>query len=350
MVQITRFEDHELMQFAGADRDLRSKLSRFTGWLLDNDKHWLDLRMADYLEYLSTTNLSGTSITNHIHRVRGVYRRLLTDDHREHLWAREQIEQQYRASAFEAYKRGDVSEDEYRALLFPANIEAAISRQITHTKANVFGDEISEVVVQDAVDVGTWYNFNEVYYLARGLHQKDTVKHRRLAAMISLAFCFGLRASEVVAAKGWHLDRTSKGKSGLLIPRGKGNKQRFSIYVEEMQLFLGYVMWWREWQGIGDNALFPPLKTHGDELRVKAGPVSERTYQRQLAEIDAEAHDMRRSYARQLYEWNYRIKFIGDNMGHVNPEQTYRYIGLDMDGRTQGRMSDGIRDATDQLW
>ena len=146
--------------------------------------------------------------------------------------------------------------------------------------------------------------------------------------------CTGIREAEAAALDVEDLRQTFGGELALHVRHGKGAKARL-IPWGELDWGLVVVETWLKAAGIESGAVFRGFYKGGQRLR--PGRLTTRAIQYILREypitIDGQArtvapHDLRRTYARRLYEAGADLVAIQQNLGHASTKTTLGYIGV----------------------
>jgi len=176
----------------------------------------------------------------------------------------------------------------------------------------------------------------------------DTLKGLRDTAMMALMLCTGVRAAELLALNVDDLQVMFGSTLALRVKSGKGAKQRLIPYgAQDWGLTL--TQQWLDRAGIASGAVFVGMRKGDNFYLTKEGKhirLSERSleYTLQSYPISVEGelctvtpHDLRRTYARQLYLTGTDLTAIQQNMGHSGQDITLGYIGtLDARQREPG--------------
>jgi len=166
----------------------------------------------------------------------------------------------------------------------------------------------------------------------------DTLKGLRDTAMMAILLCTGVRAAELLALNVDDLQVMFRSTLALRVQSGKGSKQRLIPYgAQDWGLTL--TQQWLDRAGISSGAVFVGMRKGDNFYLTKEGKhvrLSERSLEYTLRDypisIDGELrtvtpHDLRRTYARQLYLTETDLTAIQQNMGHEGQDITLGYIG-----------------------
>ena len=173
------------------------------------------------------------------------------------------------------------------------------------------------------------------------------LRGRRDVALIALLLATGLREGEVVQLEIPDLYQTYGGVPALRVKSGKGAKARMAPF--------GDMLWARQitelWLGERETGpVFTRMRQGRGDMRSQEAtdmPMTTRSVQRMLGRypiwIDGELravtpHDLRRSYARNLFLAGIPVEVIRQNLGHVDVKTTQAYIGV-LDGSTRAPVS-----------
>jgi len=136
----------------------------------------------------------------------------------------------------------------------------------------------------------------------------------RDAAIFGLCLSYGLREAEACNVTVEDLNKFVKGKAGVEVRHGKGNKQRF-IQFDALTDYTGYIQDWLQFKGIASGVVLQGLKPRQLQNRVKLYTT-------------AKPHDLRRSYAKLLHNGGRSIEYIKQQLGHVKSDTTLIYLGM----------------------
>lgn len=292
MMKITQQTPNDLFIPASAEKNTASALRRFVRWLDATGRAWWQVDLVDYRNHLlNETALSDASAKKHLERVRKRYGQLLRSN-------------TIRDAIQAALPAGTTLADRYAAT------EEVLVRIANNTQ---YSDDVAITLPTDVARVDsdfTWLSVDDVEALLDAI-ERDRLGYRD-AAMIALAFMFGLRETELCAVTLECLRETKQGKPGVLIERGKGMKRRF-VFLHDAVDFTPVVQDWIDLAALETGPLF--------DITPRAFAYRLRHY------TSASPHDLRRSYARALYDANAPIEFIRQQLGHVKVETTLLYVG-----------------------
>jgi len=167
-----------------------------------------------------------------------------------------------------------------------------------------------------------------------------TIKGKRDTALISLMLCTGLRESELSSLDIDDLRQDVGGELVLYVREGKGKKSR-AIPYGDLSGVLVLVDDWLKSVGVTEGSVFRGLYKGGETLRpdrIKGRAIQYILSSYPIA-IDGKLrhvkpHDLRRTYARRLYEAGMDLLSIQQNLGHASQQTTLGYIGqMNIDSR-----------------
>jgi len=299
-----------------ASKDHRSRLQKFSAWLDDRNIHWYNPDLSAYCDDLKAMGKAATTIAAALSTIRARYAAIIRD----------------RDRFFELLPE-DMTFLEKQALVNEAitRIQNAIhpdSASISVTKhQDKADDDHLRLTREEANALLRQPNINSLVGL------RDT-------AVIALMLCTGIREMEVAQVEVTDLRQKLGGELALCIQHGKGNKARLIPYGD-LNWCLVIVDRWLRFAGIDHGPVFRGFYKGGKSIRSSA--LTERAVQNILAaypiaiagqQREVKPHDLRRTYARRLYEAGVDLVAIQQNLGHADLKTTLGYIGaLDADKR-----------------
>ncbi|MDX2078890.1 MAG: site-specific integrase, partial [bacterium] len=163
--------------------------------------------------------------------------------------------------------------------------------------------------------------------------------------MIAILACTGIREAELVALQVDDLRQVLGGEVALRVREGKNHKQRLVPYGQ-LAWCLEYVDVWMAKAGITEGYVLRGILKDGKTVRPTALTVRavNQIMNKYPLWMDNEArvvnpHDLRRTYARNAYEFGMDLERIRQNLGHESLHTTQIYIGtLDVSQRRPPRM------------
>jgi site-specific recombinase XerD len=183
----------------------------------------------------------------------------------------------------------------------------------------------------------------------RGRRRKGALPALRDAAMLKMAYAFGLRRQELTRLDLVDLRSSPKaagfGQCGMVVVRyGKASrggppKRRTVLLVPEMDWIVAALQHWlgevRPALGPGKH---PALWISERRARISPRSVNEAfATARDAAGLDPalDLHCLRHSYVTHLIEFNYPVKFVQDQVGHKFASTTAIYTGVSNEYRNQ---------------
>lgn len=331
-------ENYDALMPQEPNKDEKSRIGYFVDWLSITGRSWLTPDLPDYLHYLlherTKTDLntgdvvpaplSPTTANVHLATIRGRYKSLLMNNI---------IRKQLFANVAHLPSFADQK-------AFVDEMLVRIQNDIHPTSATA--QVITKMDIADSEHLRL--RPSQVRALLR-LPNVNTLLGLRDAAMIALLACTGIREAELVATETDDLRQTLGGEVALRVKEGKNHKQRLVPYGL-LAWCLDYVDTWMMKAGISEGAVFRGILKDGKTVRQT--PLTVRAVNQVMNKyplwIDGEArvvnpHDLRRTYARNAYEFGMDLERIRQNLGHESLQTTQTYIGtLDVSQRRPPRM------------
>jgi len=323
-------------------KDQYSRISTFTAWLDKRGASWHTPNLAAYRDWLMgdermaqdrhsrewkpAAALSASSAAAHLASVRGRYNALLNDnDARQRLYDLV-IDQDGSAADRKAFVdetierlKNDVAPNKSRVkVITEQDVADAKHTRLTLDQANM----LLESPLNDRLNT--------------------SLQAHRDTALIALMLCTGIREMELCALDVSDLRQTFGGALALHVRKGKGSKARLIPYGG-MDWCLIYVDKWLRMAGITEGAVFRGFSNGGQGFRRDSSRLTVRAVQdilnrypisRAEGVVYVNPHDLRRTYARRLYDAGVDMVAIQQNLGHADSKTTQGYIGtLDADQR-----------------
>lgn len=309
----------ELLVPSTGNKDHRHRLHHFALWLRRTARHWSMPDLEAYREYLlqdyqgrDGVPLAPNSVRAHLSTVRGRYRRLLRDNR-----VRQMLFDVTPSDASASDRKAFV--DEILTRMENA-IDPALSSVEVITRQDVADDDGLRLSVAQATEL-----------LSRP--GQDTLLGLRDTAVIALLLGTGIREAELCQLNVPDLQRRYGGEPSLQVRRGKGAKERLIPYGDFIWAFKHVERWLRV-AGIEDGAVFRGFYRNAKSLRKTriTGRAINYILDRYPIDVDGRQrvvhpHDLRRTYARLLYDAGVDLLAIRDNLGHADTRTTLRYIG-----------------------
>jgi len=308
------------------DKDTRYRVGMFTDWLKIQSLPIHSPDLAAYRDHLlenggrTGTPLALATISKHLSTIRAQYRRLMRDN----------------ATRDALFEIAGTQTDN------PVERKAIVDEIITRLENAINPDNSPVKVIKrqdtpDATHLRLTRKQAESLLEAPGV---DSLLGLRNTAIIALMLCTGIREGELSALEVVDLRQELGGELALHVREGKGAKERLVPYGE-LDWCLVVVDKWLEVAGISSGPAFSGLYKGGKKLR--PGRISLRAIQYITTTYPVikngemtivRPHDLRRTYARRLYEAGADTIAIQQNLGHKSLNTTLGYIGtLDADKR-----------------
>lgn len=318
------------------DKNVVSQIGRYNLWLAETGRQLYQPDLTAYRDHLLAT-LAPSSVKVHLSSVRRSYKTLVEGlEHREALVS--YLERQFPDEDFGTIK---AKADE---------LELRLARAVDPERSRV-----TVMTVQDEED--TKHLRLTPAQGAALMMQPDvtTLRGRRDVAMIALLLATGLREGEIVKLDVEDLYQTYGGVSALRVRSDKGAKARMVPF--------GDMLWACQitefWLGGRESGpvFTAMIDGRGDMLdqRTTYKRMTTRSVQRMLKHYPISInglptrvtpHDLRRSYARNLFLAGIPTEVIRQNLGHSDVKTTQDYIGV-LDGSTRAPVS--VYDASEVL-
>ncbi len=310
------------------NKNVVSQINRYNRWLVAGERQLYQPDLADYRDILLKT-LSPSSVRVHLANIRCSYKTLI--DSLEH------------RKALVNYLQARFPDDDFATIKAKADeLELRVVRAIDPARSKV-----TVISVQDEAD--SQHLRLTSFQGAALMMQPDvsTLRGRRDVALIALMLATGLREGEVVALDVHDLYQAYGGVPAVQVKSGKGAKSRLVPF--------GDMLWARRiieiWlTGRADCPVFTAMIAgRGDmiEQRTTDRRMTTRSVQRLLKRyplaingktVTVTPHDLRRSYARNLFLAGIPVEVIRQNLGHADMKTTQTYIGV-LDGSTRAPVS-----------
>ncbi len=323
-------DNHSVLMPPAPNKDQRSRLAFYIDWLTRRRLAWYQPALSAYRDYLlrerrrqnkngesRPATLAPQTAQAHLATIRGRYQQLTRSNH-------------VRDLLFELVDP-DAPEAEQRAL-----VDEFFIRMMND--AHPTAAPIPLVKAQDRADsehlrLKPW----QVSDLTRspGL---STLRGMRDTALMTLMVCTGIRAAETASLAVDDLRQRLGGELSLRVREGKGAKQRLIPYGP-LDWCLMYVEAWLREAGIEAGPVFRGIRRGGKRVRpagIGVWTVND-ILNRYPISVDGvlrvvKPHDLRRSYARNAYDYGMDLERIRQNLGHASLQTTQTYIGA-LDGK-----------------
>jgi len=308
-------------------KDELHRLSTYIQWMKDSTLMWFSPDLETYREYLLNNYhgrdgkpLSPISVKAHLSTIRSRYKQIL------------------RSNKTRDYFYNSTSDE-----LSPSDRKALVDEILERIKNAIDPENsvVKTIVKQDIYDDAHIRLTKPQVAELISQPKKETLIGKRDLAILALLLCTGIREAELCALDVGDLTKTFGGELSLYVRHGKGSKERLIPYGD-LVWGLEYTQKWLTSANIESGSVFRGFyrggkRTRPTRLTVRAinqimdkYPINIDNKLRKVA-----PHDIRRTYARQLYESNMDILAIRDNLGHVDSRTTLKYIGtMDISQRT----------------
>lgn len=310
------------------NKNVVSQLRRYNGWLIDTGRRLYQPDLIAYRDYLLAT-LAPASVKAHLSSIRRSYKTLV-----------ESVEHR---AALIAYLERQFPDEDFATIKAKADeLELRLARATDPERSPV-----KAVTVQDEAD-STHIRLTPAQGAAL-MMQPDvsTLRGRRDVAIIALMLATGLREGEIVKLVVDDLYQTYGSVPAVRVQSGKGAKARMVPFGDMLWARQIVEIWLNEREM--DSVFTAMRRGRGDmvDQDVTSMPMTTRSVQRMLkrypVSIDGvpttvTPHDLRRSYARNLFIVGIPTEVIRQNLGHADVKTTQDYIGV-LDGSTRAPVS-----------
>lgn len=327
-----------------AQKDLFHRLANYVTWLDENGRSWREPALSEYRDYLlETRRLAPSTVNGQIATIRSRLNSLIESG---------VIHEALRTSIGSQLNE-ETLDDAVQ------NIRDAID--VKSTRVNVPESEPEYLRLSKDDILQLLDSFNEILKeLDEFLEDPDEaaeitdetrngigqflLSHLRDRAIIALMYITGLRENELCALDVKDLNQEFESQPALHVPDGRGCVERLIPYGGLIWA-LDYVNKWLLCSGIKDGPVFRGLYKGGS---YRSSNLSIRALEYILAshpiEIDGEEvkirpMDLRRAYARLLYESGMTLQAIGENLGVNDINTVLDYVGA---ARTDTRIPPSI--------
>ena len=327
-------ENYAILMPAHPSKDQKSRLGFYINWLANNGREWYNPDLRLYRDYMlrerirldkdgnpRPATLSPRTVVAHLATIRARYSELLLNS--------------------------EVHDDliDLGDLAPPDDADGQKARQmadmfLVRLQKDVH-PSVAQVRVVESQDIADSEHLRLKPYQVGALVQAPgiaTLRGLRDTALITIMVCSGIRAAEAAALHVDDLRQRLGGELSLRVREGKGGKQRLIPYGP-LDWCLMYVDAWLREAGVKAGPVFRGIRRGGKSVRqtgigtwtvndiMNAYPVS----------IDGalrlvKPHDLRRTYARNAYDFGMDLERIRQNLGHTSLQTTQTYIG-ELDGR-----------------
>jgi site-specific recombinase XerD len=302
-----------------ADKHTRYRLGKFQAWMATQRRPWHAPDLAAYRDAMLASEKAPATVAAHLSTIRGCYTAILRDNAtREALYG------------MASRLLQETGQDDT-----PANRKVFVDEMLARLR-NAIDPKAAPVKTrtrQDRPDTDHLRLTAEQASALMAVPGLDTLRGLRDTGVIALMLCTGIREAELSALDVGDLRQRLGGELALHVREGKGCKERLIPYGE-LSWVLAIVDHWLSGAGIEGGPVFRGLYKGGKRLR--PGRLSVRAIQYILASypvmvagdmVNVRPHDLRRTYARRLYEAGVDLVAIQQNLGHAAVKTTLGYIG-----------------------
>lgn len=322
--------NHDLLMPTDPNKDEKSRLGFFIDWLAQTNRRWYQPDLAAYRDYLlkerTRIDKSGKEISAplapktaiaHLATIRGRYDDLTRSNQLRDL----------------LYGMTDPKGS-------PADRKAMVDEMFIRL-ANDVHPATAPVKTIEKQDIADSEHLRLKPYQVNALVRSpgiSTLRGLRDTGMMVLMVCTGIRAAEVADLRVDDLRQTLGDELALRVRQGKGNKQRLIPYGP-LDWCLQYVESWLEQAEITHGFVFRGIRRGGKTIR-KTG-IGSWTVNGIMNDYpimidgnlrEVKPHDLRRTYARNAFEFGMDLERIRQNLGHTSLQTTQTYIG-ELDGK-----------------
>ena len=327
-------ENYAVLMPHSPNKDARSRLQFFIDWLSQSGREWTNPGLPLYLDYMLTDRtrldkrgrekaapLSPRTAQAHLATIRSRYNDLLNSS--------------------------EILDDliDLGDLASPDDVggrEAEESAQRIFIRLQMdMHPAATPVKLIDKQDIADSEHLRLKPYQVSALVQApgiSTLRGLRDTALMTLMVCSGIRAAEAAALQVGDLRQRLGGELSLRVREGKGGKQRLIPYGP-LDWCLMYVDAWLREADIAGGRVFRGIRRGGKTVRpsgIGAWTVNDIMNAYPIS-IDGalcvvKPHDLRRTYARNAYDFGMDLERIRQNLGHTSLQTTQTYIG-ELDGR-----------------
>lgn len=331
--QLAKIGNNKSLLIRPADtKDLRYRLNLFEEWLMDSGYSVMDAELAEFRDDLLERNYAAKTVQATLSTVRERIREMLRNNKflnsiKHEIWQRDQQ-------------------------LTPGELELQLQSMLRQIENNIDSknSRVKMTKFQDRADEERlWLNGGlDEELLQQVGEDKSELMALRDRAIVALFLATGIRREELCNLVYEDLVKHYQEQPALLVREGKGNKQRAVVYGELWGRYIvPYVLPWSELIEDSKNPIAQPLfqgfykgakKLTGKALNPATinKMLMEQRFDIDGREIYIKPHDLRRTYARMLFQ-DYQMSVTGiqQQMGHAKQDTTLSYIGvLDVAFRT----------------
>lgn len=323
-------ENYVVLMPREPDKDEKSRLGFFIDWLARTNRRWYQPDLQSYRDYLLKERervdrrgrrvyapLAPKTALAHLATIRGRYDDLTrSNEVRDRLYALTRAEDS------------------------PADRKAMVDELFVRL-ANDIHPATAPVRVIDRQDMADSEHLRLKPYQVSALVRSPgiaSLRGWRDTALMTLMVCTGIRAAEAAGLRVDDLRQHLSDELALRVRAGKGGKQRLIPYGP-LDWCLVYVEGWLKRAEIGSGHVFRGIRRGGKTVRASGmgvWTVNDMMNSYPIM-IDGDLrtvkpHDLRRTYARNAYDFGMDLERIRQNLGHTSLQTTQTYIGQ-LDGK-----------------
>lgn len=318
------------------NKNIQSQIRRYNRWLQQTNRVLYQPDLNVYRDHL-LTELSASSVRVHLSSIRRSYKFF--------------IESVAHRQALIIYLQQKFPDDDFGSIKARADeIELRVVRAIDAEKS-----QVNVTSIQDEAD-SKHIRLTPTQGASLLMQPNiSSLRGKRDLALIAMLLATGLREGEVVKLEVEDLYQTYGGVPSVTVKSGKGAKVRMVPF--------GDMLWARKitekWLDRREHGfVFTKMQAGRGDMQQQSTThqaMTTRSVQRLLKRypifIDGipttvTPHDLRRSYARNLFLVGIPMEVIRQNLGHVNIKTTQDYVGV-LDGTSRSPSS--VYDASNVL-
>ena len=316
------------------NKDQKSRLGFYINWLTKNGREWYNPNLRMYRDYLlhermrldkdgipRKATLAPRTVVAHLATIRARYSELM-------------LNSEVQDDLIDLGDLAPPDDDDGQKARQMAEMFLVRLQKDVHPS-------VAQVKVVESQDVADSEHLRLKPYQVSALVQAPgitSLRGLRDTALITLMVCSGIRAAEAAALHVDDLRQHLGGELSLRVREGKGGKQRLIPYGP-LDWCLMYVDAWLREADIRAGHVFRGIRRGGKSVRPRGiGTWTVNDIMNAYA-ISIEGalclvkpHDLRRTYARNAYDFGMDLERIRQNLGHTSLQTTQTYIG-ELDGR-----------------
>lgn len=323
-------ETHSILMPADPNKDEKSRLGFFIDWLARTGRRWYQPDLASYRDYLLKER---TRIDKKGHQISAPLAPKTAIAHLATIRGR-----------YDQLTRSNQVRDMLYAITDPKGSPAdrkAMVDELFIRLANDVHPATAPVKTIEKQDIADSEHLRLKPYQVESLVKTpgiSTLRGLRDTAMMTLMVCTGIRAAEVAELRVDDLRQSISDELAVRVRQGKGSKQRLIPYGP-LDWCLLYMDGWLEQAEITGGYVFRGIRRGGKTIRktgIGSWTVNDIMNNYPIM-IDGDLrvvkpHDLRRTYARNAYEYGMDLERIRQNLGHTSLQTTQTYIG-ELDGK-----------------